>query len=164
MQEYRVRSTDYRGKGGPGTGGKRVRSANPARGRAILYPPTANRYFLYWVGAWLRADMQDYGVRSTEYRGEGGPGTGGKRVRSANPTSMQFCPYHHSGPRSPFVPDSLKMDRTARGAAPTATPVPGPPFQSSLQPASPLGTALSGTAAFPYRPSPYYSPKVGLTS
>jgi len=29
-----------------------ARSANPTRGKAILYPPTADRYFLYWVGSW----------------------------------------------------------------------------------------------------------------
>jgi len=28
-----------------------ARSANPTRGKAILYPPTADRYFLHWVVA-----------------------------------------------------------------------------------------------------------------
>jgi hypothetical protein len=30
-----------------------ARSANPTQGKAIPYPPTANRYFLHQVGAWL---------------------------------------------------------------------------------------------------------------
>ena len=64
-----------------------ARSANPTRGKAIPYPPTANRYFLYWVGAWLRRDLLLRSARqSLAPTRECYSREATRSVRSANPT------------------------------------------------------------------------------